>query len=249
MTTLESSPPNVLSRTIPLAFVGHFSAYKSSRLECAEQIFAEANKNSAAFSLLGTAVTPSYHMQRLPHSVNRRDAIKPQESPIKVDASQITYFGRTKRTGDGKCAMPSPSAIASMGHIQWSIHRNCIIPVSRCRTFLIRSHYAKWSIFHGPRLVSPHLLSNLIRGPSRYSICDYMLHGYIFIYMIWWTNVAAIIHIAEKLSNVRALCFKTLDVFFFRAQLDHRMRMVGWLYADAMLLDVGTMRCMQLWNI
>lgn len=35
---------------------------------------------------------------------------------------------------------------------------------SRCRTFLIRSHYAKWSIFHGPRLVSPHLLSsNLIR--------------------------------------------------------------------------------------
>lgn len=83
MTTLESSPPNVLSRTIPLAFVGHFSAYKSSRLECAEQIFAEANKNSAAFSLLGAAVTPSYHKQTLPHSVNRRDAIKPQESPIK----------------------------------------------------------------------------------------------------------------------------------------------------------------------
>lgn len=95
----------------PISLRGPFQCIQSAA-EYAGQIFAEANKNTVALrpGQVAAAVTVK---QTLPHSSESLAAIKPQESPIKVDASQITYFGHTKRTGDGKCAMPSPSSASS----------------------------------------------------------------------------------------------------------------------------------------
>lgn len=214
MTTFCSSP-SLCDNVLPVhmqssSVIAHIQIYFHRANVCARQIFAEANKNREAhlLSLASAAVTirEANRQTRIYHIWRIVGCNKTwRKSHKSRRASQITYFGR--RTGDAKCAMPSPlDAAGDAADAPWleyggaaarRIHRNCIIlgvevpNISHSFALCEMEHFS-WSSARlvSPRTFAPPQLNSRVLGGAKIRcdalyICTPIFQGNFPIYFIY----------------------------------------------------------------